>query len=173
VWFAIAPNECVYVYREHYDAGHSVPYNAERIIAASEAERYRVTLMDPHAVDKPPAVYGTAPSVAEQYAAAGIQATGWPFVNIMGEHAMVQRVKFRLENDTLKVFETCPNVIREFRSWMYKRDKAGKALASDGFEAGNEHSLDCIKGFLGTNPCYSHGGLIEAYSAGQGAAEDE
>jgi hypothetical protein len=154
VWFAAAPDETIYIYREHYERGKNVPTNAAMIIAASGDEQYAQTFMDPHAVDKPPAVYGASPSVADQYAAAGIQATGWPFVQVMGEHAMVQRVKYRLENRTIKVFTTCTNVRREFRSWKYKTDKNGKPLAADAFENDNNHALDAIKGFIATNPCY-------------------
>ena len=164
-WCAIGPTEVVYVYREHYDAGHSVGHNAQRIIAASGPEVYRKTYMDPHAVDTAPAVYGMAPSVASQYAQAGIPSTGWPFVNVMGEEAMVQKVKFALENDRLKVFSTCTSAIREFRSWMYVVDKSGKVTGK--YENANNHILDTIKGFLGTNPMYTHGGLVESYS-GQG-----
>lgn len=165
-WFAMAPNGCIYIYREYYDRGHNVQYNAARIIAASGDEVYRKTFMDPHAVDNPPAIYGMAPTVAQQYAMAGIPSTGWPYVNVMGEEAMVQKVKFALENDRLKVFRTCTNVIREFHSWTYKLDKYGKPVPNGGYADGNNHLLDCIKGFIATNPTYSGGEKIEAYIGG-------
>jgi hypothetical protein len=111
--------------------------------------------MDPHAVDKPPAYYGSSPSVADQYAEAGIESTGWPFVQVMGEHALVQRVKFRLENFTVFVFDTLINCRREFRSWKYVLDKDGKPVAKDAFGHDNNHLPDCLKGFLGTNPCFT------------------
>jgi hypothetical protein len=155
LWVALAPNERCYVYREYYMANLSVAANAGAIIAMSEGETYRETLMDPHAVDPPPIYYGAARTISQQYADAGIPSTGWPFVNVMGEHSMVQRVKKRLETNMLKVFKTCINHRREFRSWKYKVDKDGKPLAADAFENANNHTLDCIKGFFGTDPCYT------------------
>jgi hypothetical protein len=113
-------------------------------------------MIDPHAVDKPPAVYGMAPSVADQYAAAGVgPLSGWPYINVMGEHACVQRVKFRLENRQIKVLECCVNTIREFRSWRYKTNRDGKPLATDEYEDSNNHALDCLKGFFAANPTFT------------------
>lgn len=170
LWVAMSPNEQAYVYREHYERGLNVERNAQMVLNASEGERYERTFMDPHAVDRPPAYYGLSPSVAEQYARSGIQSTGWPFINVMGEHALVQRVKYRLEHRTLFVFDTLIHCRREFRSWKYKLDKDGKPLASDAFEHGNNHTLDCLKGFFGTNPSFAtagNGGVrIERRAAG-------
>lgn len=154
-WVVIAPNECIYVYREHYEKNLSVQKNAEMIIAASGSEKYICTYMDPHAVDKPPAYYGSSPTISDQYKAAGIESTGWPFVNVMGEHALVQRVKLRFEKSQLMIFDTCINLRRELRSWKYKLDKEGRPLAADAYENGNNHLIDGIKGFMGTNPVYT------------------
>lgn len=152
VWFMIAPNEHIYIYREYYETGLSVAMNAEAIVAASGNEEYVQTFIDPHAIDPPPVYYGASKTIAEQYAEGGIKTTGWPYVNVMGEHAMVQRVKSRLENRTLWVFKTCENTRREFRSWMYQLDTDGKPKEKDAYEHSNNHALDCIKGFVGTNP---------------------
>jgi phage terminase large subunit len=160
LWAAMSPNEHVYLYREHYERGLSVLRNAEMIIAASGDEEYRATLIDPHAYDKPPSYYGLSPSVAEQYQQAGVATSPWPYVQVMGEHAMVQRVKFRLERRTIWVFENLINTRREFRSWKYDCDDEGRPKASDVFEKKNNHALDDIKGFLGTDPCYV-GGKVE------------
>jgi hypothetical protein len=170
LWAAIAPNERVYLYREYYQAGLSVGRNAEAMLAMSAddayddgrgrgprrgAAAYRRILMDPHAVDPPPVTYGQAKTIARQYAEAGIESTGWPFVQVMGEHSMVQRVKYRLETMTVCVFSTLRELRREFGSWKFKTDKEGKPLAADAFEHANNHLLDCLKGFLGTNPCFA------------------
>jgi hypothetical protein len=154
-WFAISPNETIYLYREYYQTDLTVQKNAEAIIAMSGDEKYVCTLMDPHAIDPPPIYYGASKTIAQQYAEAGIKSTGWPYVNVMGEHAMVQRVKFKLEKRQFFVFDTCINAIREFRSWKYKCDKEGKPLAKDAYESANNHLLDTIKGYIGTNPCFT------------------
>lgn len=155
LWVAIGPDERVYCYRTHYTRGLSIAENARMIIGASGDEVYVKTLMDPHAVDPPPIYYGAAKTIARQYADAGITATGWPFVQVLGEHAMVQRVMFRLENRTIWVFDDLMELRRELRSWKYKTDKEGKPLAADAFENDNNHLLDTLKGFLGTNPCFT------------------
>lgn len=159
-WVALGSDESAYLYREYYQANLSVDANAKAIRAMSldasgEPEKYRATLMDPHAVDPPPVYYGAAKTIAQQYEEAGIASTGWPFVNVMGEHALVQRVKFRLERRTLFVFKTCLEARREFRSWKHKLDKDGKPLAADAFENDNNHLLDGLKGFFGTNPAFA------------------
>lgn len=155
LWVAIASNECAYAYREYYQPDQSIEKHAAAILTMSGEEEYRKTLMDPHAIDPPPIYYGAAKTIARQYADAGIPATGWPYVNVMGEHAMVQRVKFRLEHRTLKVFKALTNFRREFRSWKYVCDSEGRPKAADAYEHANNHLLDCIKGFFGTNPCFA------------------
>jgi hypothetical protein len=151
-WVTIAPNEQLYAYREHYTRGKGVLENARLIREASHDEKYVATFIDPAAFDTSPA---NLVSIADQYRQAGIPCLPWPRVNIMGEHAMTQKVKFRLENRTLFVFENLVNLRREFRSWKYKTDKDGKPLAADAFENDNNHLLDGLKGFLGTNPCHA------------------
>lgn len=153
-WVAMSEDEILYIYREHYEVGN-IPHNAKMIVEKSGVEVYRETFMDPHAIDTPPAVYGMAPTVAKQYEDAGIRSRGWPYINVLGEHACVQKVKFWLENGKIKAFNNCVNMIREFKSWKYKCDKEGKPLASDAYENGNNHLIDCIKGFLATNPTYT------------------
>lgn len=156
LWATISPNEKAFIYREHYEAGKSIQWNAAKIVEASASEKYRQNFIDPHAFDKSPANERT---IAEQYGSAGIACSPWPYVNVMGEHAMVQRVKYRLERQTLFVFKNCVNTRREFQSWKYKLDKDGKPMASDAFENGNNHALDCVKGWINTHPAHCSGGL--------------
>ncbi len=74
-------------------------------------------------------------TIARQYEIAGIKPLyGWPRENEMGEHAMVQKVKYRLENFKLFVFESCKSLRREFRSWKYMTDREGRPLGSDAFD---------------------------------------
>ena len=170
IWLAISPNETAYVYREHYVPGKSIQDQAPMILSASGDERYVQTYLDPVAWSNTAASYGN--DIAKQYASAGLRCTPWPRVNEMGEHAMVQRVKKRLEQRQLRVFRPCTNTIREFRSWKYKTDKDGKPVASDTFAAGNNHALDCIKALCCVNACYAsgEGGGVSVFS-GSGKAK--
>lgn len=178
LWAAIAPNEHIYLYREYYDRGQSILKNARAILLAGGAhveeiqhhsgrgegglqswielkatggEDYEQTLIDPCAFNVSPA---NTLNIADQYRDAGIEAVGWPRVNEMGEHAMVQKVKYRYENRTIWVFESLVNFRRESRSWKYRTDKDGKPLAADAFENDNNHLLDGLKGFIAINPTH-------------------
>ncbi len=155
LWLAINEEEEVYVYREYYEVSPSVAHSARMIKGSSGSEQYRCTLIDPHAKDKPPAIYGMAKTVADQFAEHGIITVGWPYIQIMGEHACVERIKFRDEQGTIKVFDTCTSHIQERRNWKHKCDKDGKPLAADAYENENSHSIDCLKGFLASNPTYT------------------
>ena len=137
LWCTVAPTEAIYCYREHYERNRSIADNAKMILAASGPEQYQKNLIDPCAYNMQP---GMSETIAIQYEKAGIKPlSGWPRVNVMGEHAMVQKVKYRLENGTdisrlIQVFTSCVNLRREFRSWKYKTDKDGRPLAADAFD---------------------------------------
>jgi hypothetical protein len=159
LWLALAPNESFFAYREHYIRNKSIAENAKLILEASRNEQYTRNLIDPCAYNQQP---GMSETIATQYGNAGIKPlSGWPRVNEMGEHAMVQKVKFLLEGmdsvgPKFNVFNTCINLRREFRSWRYKTDKDGKPLASDAFDdTGPCHLLDCLKGIVAINPTFT------------------
>jgi hypothetical protein len=176
-WIAIGDNEKAYIYREHYEKGRTILANAKMIHAASDAEcvevkrssdskheqdwtqlvakggeTYIATFLDPHAWDKAP---GHGVSLAQQFEDAGIPCQPWPFVQKMGEHAMIERIKRRFECDMLSVFKSCTAHRREFRVWKHKFDKDGKPDPSDAYEKGNNHLIDGLKGFFGTNPVFT------------------
>lgn len=47
VWVAISPEKDMYVYREHYESGHYVPYHAQHVMDASEGEDIEYGVFDP------------------------------------------------------------------------------------------------------------------------------
>jgi hypothetical protein len=142
LWFTINEEEEVYVYREYYEVSPSVAHSAKCISSLSPPdEEYRCTFIDPHAKDRPPAIYGMAPSVADQFAENGLICVGWPYIQIMGEHACVERIKLRDERGTIKVFSSCIDHIRERRNWKHACDKDGKPKAVDAYENENSHCL--------------------------------
>lgn len=157
LWFAIAPNETVYVYREYYQTFGNVKSHAHAIKEMSidhkgKREEYIGNLIDPAAWQ---ITASNDVTVADQYALEGLDFSPWPQVNVMGEHAMVEIVKRKLEVGQYKVMKHCANHIREFGAWKYKTDSEGNPLASDTYENKNNHSLDVCKGFLGTRPVFS------------------
>ncbi len=152
LWFVISPEEIIYVIREYYVAGGSIQGHAKAILAMCGNERYKRRYVDPHAFDRDPR---QRVSVRDEYALCGLPMQKWPFVQKMGEHAMVEKVKRRLENQTLFVFDTCLETIREFAAWKHKTDREGNPSGADMYEKKNNHALDVIKGVIGCNPCYS------------------
>jgi len=157
-WVTISPDEHLFVYREHYETGPSVASHAGKIILASADEQYVETMIDPAAYNTQPGMIDT---IARQYEQAGIRSLRpWPRVNEMGEHAMVQKVKYRFENRTLWIFKSCVNMRRELRSWKHQLDKDGKPKASDAYENANNHLIDGLKGFVATNPTFAQPRII-------------
>lgn len=151
-WCTISPDEQIFVYREHYDPGPSVQAHAQKILSASGDEKYRNNFIDPAAYNDQP---GMEDTIAVQYEKMGISPLHpWPRSNQMGEHAMVQKVKKRLEDRTLWIFRSCFNMRREMRIWKYQLDKDGKPKKSDAYENSNNHLIDALKGFIATNPTH-------------------
>lgn len=154
LWVAVAPNETLYVYREYTARYRSVQGHAKTIIDLSAGE---------HFVDKPlidPSCYNrnqaNAASVADEFAKHGLPCRPAVRTNVVGEWALVQRVKARLEAHTdlgpmLQVFDTCQHLIWEFRRWKYKTDHQGKPMASDAFEDKDNDALDALKYVIASN----------------------
>lgn len=161
LWVAIAPNECKYVYREYHQTfgnirSHAVAVKQASIDVAGRTEIYIDSFLDPHAWDTSPA---NELSIAQQYTLEGLDFSPWPYVNVMGEKAMVEIVKRSLEVGQTKVMSHCIEHIREYGAWKYKVDKDGNPLAADAYENKNNHTLDGYKGFLATRPCFSVAGI--------------
>jgi hypothetical protein len=90
-------------------------------------EVYRETLIDPHAFDPPPAYYGAAETIAEQYAAGGHRLTRLAVRERHGRarDGAAREVPLRAP-DAVGVRDLI-NLRRELRSWKYKCDKEGQA----------------------------------------------
>lgn len=157
LWLAAAPNENLYVYREFYSRASSVQEDARRIIAASEGEEYRrPVIIDPAAYQISKA---NTKSVAQQFDEAGLPCVRGPRVQQMGEWALVQKIKKRLEDNRLFVFDTCQNLIREFRTWRFKTDKSYRPLDSEKFVDRDNDGLDALKLLVAINPTHSDTGF--------------
>lgn len=143
LWFAIAPNDTLYVYREYVQRQASIEHHARRILAMSGDEVYVArTIIDPSAYH----VTAHSPkSIAQQYDAAGVICQPGIRSNKYGEYALVQAVKQRLIAGRLKVFATCEETIREFGAWRYKLDADGHPSATDSFADKDNDALDVVK----------------------------
>lgn len=101
-------------------------------------------------------------NLSRQWLDCGYQLTPWPRTG-RGEEAMVEGVRHKLDDGTLLVFDTCKHTIMEFESWSYKRTANGEIPAGDDrFEDKQNDAMDCVKGFIATNPTYdSQTALVE------------
>ena len=159
-WVAMDEQEVSYVYREYYERFAQVGKAAAHILEASRREQTRATWMDPAAW----ATDSGRPALAVLYQEAGLPCVPWPRVNVMGEHAMVQKVRYALENDKLFVFNTCLNMAREMATWKHRCDADGRPLATDAYENDNNHLLDGLKGHFATLPTFDLAGAIAVAS---------
>lgn len=155
LWFCIAPNDNVYLYREYAARRTTVQEDARRIIEMSKGETFdRHTIIDPSAFN---ITKSNPKSVGTQFAECGIPCVKGVRSNNHpqgGEFALVQNVKRWLETQRFFVFDNCQFTIREFRSWKHKRDKDNNPVGRGGYEDKNNDALDCVKYFLATNPSY-------------------
>jgi hypothetical protein len=150
LWFAVAPNGCVYVVDELYRGGLSVVDHARDIRLRNAGRTVQRYYADPqHAFSR---TAQSPRSIAAQLKDCGLTFVPWPRTG-GNEETMVEAVRKRLISDRLKVFATCVNTIREFQSWSYKRTATGELPAGeDKFEDRDNHTMDCVKGVLATNP---------------------
>lgn len=151
LWFAMSPDETLYVYREHYKREWTVGQHVAAIHAQSGAEEYQDrVLIDPSAYNRTQA---NGMSIAAEYEKAGLKMAPAVRTNQMGMYATVEAVRLRLEQKKLKVFSSCANTIREFQSWRYKEDQDGNSI--EAYEDGNDHTVDCVRYIVAQSPCFA------------------
>lgn len=153
LWFAVAPNEVVYIVDELYRGGKSVQEHAADIRARNAQRTIRGYYADPqHAFSR---TAQSPKSIADQLRECGLTFQPWP--RSVDVESMVNAVRARLTSDRLQVFSTCVNTIREFQSWSYKRTTTGELPPGDDqFEDKDNHAMDVVKGIIATNPTYAH-----------------
>ena len=158
LWAAVAPNETIFIYREYHGVMRPVKDHAAAIKAKSEGETYQgAVICDPAIFNRS---QSNAASIADEFIRCGLPCIAGVRTNVVGEWALVQRVKNRLLGKTttgplLQVFDNCEHLIWEFRRWKYKLDKNHKPMGSDAFEDRNNDALDALKYLIAAGPCYT------------------
>ncbi len=139
------------VYREYYQSFRSIQEVADDVRLASEGEEYvGRALIDPAAYNQTAASTRT---IAQQYSEAGLPCRPWPRTSgAGGMNATVAMVRHALERDQLLLMDCCPNLIDEFQSWQFKKDRSGVLDPNERYENGNDHLLDCVRGWFMTRP---------------------
>lgn len=158
VWVAMSPNGTMYVYREYYEKGTTAKTDAECITEASQGEKYQSkVIIDPAAFTRNQANMG---SIADELQKHGLPCQPGIRTNTVGHEATVQRVRNWLcavhpdGSPMFQVFDTCKNLISEFRKWKYKVNRLGKVDEADKFEKKNDHALDALRYLICHNPYY-------------------
>jgi len=157
LWMAAAPDETLFIYREYVSRKTSVAMDCDAIKELSAGEKYAShCIIDPsaYAITKANPV-----CVAHQYDACGLKCRPGIRTATYGEMALVMKIKKRLEDRNIMVFDTCKHLITEFRKWRYKTDpRTGLPTGKDAFEDRNNDALDALKYGVANNPCFSQMG---------------
>jgi phage terminase large subunit len=160
LWFAIAPNNTLFITDEIYEGGKSVEQHAQRVKAISHGRNIRRYYGDPqHMFSK---TAQSPRSIADQLRAHGLSFSPWPRTG-GNEETMVEAVRQCLchcradgsPDPKIEIFSTCPNTIMEFQSWSHKRTPKGELPpGEDKFEDSNNHAMDVVKGIVATRPLF-------------------
>jgi hypothetical protein len=93
-------------------------------------------------------------SVAQQYTKAGIPVISSRRTSDVGEMNQVYEIKEMIRCDELFVSKNCPQLIKEFHVWKYKRDRQNKPLTKDSFEDRNNDALDALRYITTMHPTH-------------------
>jgi hypothetical protein len=159
LWFAVSPNETLYVIDEIYGGGIDIPRLNELIHQKNAYRTVTRFLADPQDVFSR---RQQGPTIADQFRRARypIHFSPWPRT-AQNAQSMVEAVRQRLINGKLKFFSTCANAIREHQSWSYKRTTTGELPAGDdAYEDRDNHTCDVVKGVVAANPRYESHRII-------------
>jgi hypothetical protein len=142
-----------YVIDEYVARNTPIEQDAKTILAMLGKRQLRSpTYIDPAAFQRTKA---NQASPAEQYKQHGLRVLRSRQTSQVGEMAQVYEIKELLEHQELFVSRNCPQLIREFHVWKYKRDRQNKAMAKDSFEDRNNDALDALRYCLTMHPKYT------------------
>lgn len=113
------------------------------------------TLIDPAAFQLTKANQVT---VGQQYTRAGLPVLSSRRTSEVGEMNQVYQIKEMLRCNELKVSKNCPQLIKEFHVWKYKRDQRNRPMTKDAFEDKNNDALDALRYITTVSPTYRRAG---------------
>ena len=150
LWFAVAPNGCLYVIDEIFEGGKSVAEHCRTIRRKNTGRTILRYYGDPqHAFSSTAQSPESIATQAKKHLGVGM--VPWRKTGTQ-EEAMVNKVRERFQTSMLKFFRTCQNTINEHQSWMYKRTGKGELPpGEDAFEDKDNHTCDVVKGVIAMN----------------------
>jgi len=149
LWFAIAPDETIYVYREYYRAGVVASDQADQVLEMEHGEPIRYRLAPPDVWNKHPE---TGSSVAEIWGKRGYrprQANNDRLNGKLHVHEFLQPYEDEQGQKTakLKVFANCTNLIRTLPA-LPLDDKRPEDVDTDA----EDHAYDALRYGLMSRP---------------------
>lgn len=143
-WFAIDDDGTVWLYREHYQAGWNVERNAAAIKALSGKEKYEFTLIDPSAFQK--TLAGGGRSVADLFVDAGLIVNPAYRSSHKKDQIPALAALINLQDNgepRFKVFDTCPNAIRELKNYRWRTTRSDEQDAPEEPVKIDDDVVDC------------------------------
>jgi len=141
LWAASDYEGTIYVYDEHYEAGHPVSYHAERIKQRDNSS-VRDWLIDPSCLARVNPKGGQLYSIVDEYREHGLYFR--PADNNL--LAGINRVTEYFKSKKLFIFKTCRNLIWELERyhWSEERETSTGLLQPKPFKK-DDHLCDCLR----------------------------
>lgn len=113
VWGALGPDEVLYIYREHYEAGPTYREHAERVVELEAGEVIECGWGDP-----------AAPDAIDEWAQHDIYLSKANNAVAYGIDRVTDRLRVRSDGrPRLKVARSCANLIREIEGYVWDRQR--------------------------------------------------
>ena len=153
LWFAIDPDENVYVYQEYYDSG-VISNHCKAINELSHDEEYAGTWMDPSCWGKTMQKYGGLWSVSDEYTEHNIYCTRannsvLAGINRVGEYFKLDAEKMNPitqepGSPSLFIFNSCRNLLLELPDYIWATNRITKG-ATEKPKKKNDHACDALR----------------------------
>lgn len=147
LWMAIDPDDKIYIYDEHYEAGKVVSHHAAEI--KKRPGKFSDDLIDPSCAAKSNSRNGQFYSVIDEYAEYGIHFRPADNAVLAG----INRVNERFKNDTLFAFKNCVNWKKEIDGYKWQRLKhTSEKNEPDAPVKKNDHLMDPMRYGVASRP---------------------
>lgn len=155
LWVAIDWDGVAYVYDEHYEAGKTSSYHAEKIKERNN-ENVKTWLIDRACFAQTQQRKETFYSIADEYKDYGLNFQ--PAGN--GPNTLlpsINRVNEYFKDSKLVIFKNCENTIREIENWKWRKLKPGiiKNEPDEPMDV-NDHANDCIRFAIMSRPAITN-----------------
>jgi phage terminase large subunit len=153
LWGCLSPDGILYLYREHYRSGWTVPQHAQKVRGASAREEYEWSVMDPSAFSM---TLASQKSIADQFADEGIIAA--PGDNKVEAGISECNEWLRIKDDgypNVQVFNNLERFLFEVENYRFELLTPEQAIRKDVKERPvkkDDHLMDCFRYMIMSAP---------------------